>query len=428
MASLAAAWSNRPAGTVVPWKDDDATFMAWGDLVRGVERTLTGRSPTGPDPALLDALQANIVDGTPWHIHAVAWGVDRACHAVFTNGWIAEHPEPFIPAPNEAYPVDSWVGPEDWDYSRNPANFVLDDEFPHLRRYQPGLGLAEPIDIMFDPSLEIEVTAALEGFDTVATVHPNDAWSELDIPDGPSPYPIAPSLDSQYDVLRRGIEAALGAGAAVVVAGELCSTPRISEELRSWLAERGDHAIVVAGSYHADADGRPANLTTTLIADAESHTLVHQKIVPFTVDRHGDVPVREGIVGGPRRVHILVAGGFRFATLICKDFLDDDVRAAVKRAGVNVLAVPSMSAAMDSYPAEVAKFVEDSQGVAVVANNPARRQDDTPIEPAAVYGQPLASHPAVVCPPFDQRNARFVGVHRLGEAEARWLDRLKLLD
>ena len=415
MQHLVAAWRSRPNPADDPWAGPDELFAQLGELMCTIEDQLGVIEPGGPTEAQIELICSALEEDSPWQVAAVAEAVDCRCHPTFCADWLAEHEAgEFTPAVGELYPVPTWQGSKDWEYSRNPINFTLrPNEFPHIRAYDPTAGFTTPVEIVLYPTAAIELDAALATFSKLATVHPNREWAELSMTDGGSAFPVGPTPENQLAVIQAGVDAALDDGAQLVVVPELAVTAEHAEALREWLSDRQPHAVVVTGSYHAVVDGEPANCAEFIVG---SHgPIVHRKIVPFIDQTPGAQPSREGIVPGPRRVRVLVGSGYRFATVICKDFLDDDVRHALARAGVNVVAVPAMSRSMDSYPAEVDGYVLDSQGAAAGANNPGERPNGSAIVPGFVFGQPRRGRTSVV-QPF--KLTPYVSIFTLGEDEA----------
>jgi predicted amidohydrolase len=424
---LVEAWRLREDLAQAPWTGTDDDYDAYGKLMIAIEQDLGGIDPSGPTRSQQDLLCEALGEFEVWRHAGTIDAVDRRCHPLFCIDWAAERNGPFTLQPGELYPIPSWEGPPAWKYSRNPTNLARRPwEFPHIRVHELLTDTVNAVEIVFDPTAEAEVAAALTGLRTLATVHPNEDWAELSMSAGATAFPVAPAPDMQSAVLMAAIRSCLDAAAQVVVLPELSVTEPIADELRAWLLAQEDcFAIVVIGSQHTSVDGEAANISQTLIGPYE---LTHRKIVPFTSEGHGAQPSREGIVPGPRRVRVLVAAGWRFAVLICKDFLDADVRRALERAGVNVLAVPAMSAAMESYPAEVDGHVLATQGSAIVANNPGRRPNGTQILPAYVFGQPSRETMHVAGPLADIQSAPFVALFDLGDQEARCVAVEKMLD
>jgi len=423
---LVEAWHRRVHPTGSPWVGDDDDFEQYGRLLVDIEHDLGPIEPGGPTAHQRDVLADALADNAHWRLAAVVEAIDQRCHEVFCADWLSAHPEPWVPAPGELYPVPSWVGPADWPYSRNPANFTnRPDEFPHVRVYAPDLGVTMPVEILFDPTAEAELDAALTEPEVLATIHPNDTWTDISMRHGPSAYPIVPTTDDQFERVQNAIATALAADAQLIVAPELCVTDEHIHQLTNWYLERGPFAVTVLGSCHTDDDGEPANVATTCIGTT---VVTHRKIVPFTSDPAGATPTREGIRPGPRRLRVLAAARYRFATVICKDFLDADIRHVLARAGVNVLAVPTMSVAMDTYPAEVDEHVHDTQGIVAVANNPARRSDGARIQPGHVFGQPKRNFTHVAGPASEDPAAPNVAVFRIGDAATRCIPLTEMLD
>ena len=416
MLHLAVAWRDRSDPTQDPWEADNGAFDAFGQLLVGLEDDLGTPAPEGPTLDQIDLISRALAVQEDWRLAAAAYAVDRRCHAIFGEDWREAHPGAFTPEPGELYPVPSWEGPEGWDYSRSPTNFtVRPNEFPHVRSYEPEIGFTRPVEVVFDSSAEVELSAALTALSVLATVHPNREWAELSMSDGASAFPVRPAVEGQVEVVKAGVATSLESGAQVVVVPELALTQEQAADLCAWLEQVEPNAVVVAGSYHTEDDGTRANIADVVIGG--SQRTPHRKIVPFTSERARSRPSREGIEPGPRRIHVYVCAGFRFAVVICKDFLDADVRHALARAGVNVVAVPAMSTSMESYPAEVDKFVLDTQGAGAIANNPAERHNGLPIQPAFVFGQPLATATHVAGPHTER--APFVSLFTLGANEAR---------
>ena len=78
-----------------------------------------------------------------------------------------------------------------------------------------------------------------------------------------------------------------------------------------------------------------------------------------------------------------------------------------------------MSAAMDSYPAEVDGHVLATHGVVVVANNPGRLRNGDSILPAFVFGQPKRTAMHVAGPTADPVVAAYVVVFEFGDEQWR---------
>jgi predicted amidohydrolase len=194
-----------------------------------------------------------------------------------------------------------------------------------------------------------------------------------------SAYPLrlADEEEQAARVLER-LDAAIDAGAEIVVLPELSTTPAIVERIRARLDDDEEQRLVVCGSWHGPDpdDGRPANLSVGLISGLQAR-MRHRKVVEFgdLYPRDPDDRRREGIVAPDEPlVRVYVADQFRFALVICKDFLDAAVTRTLDRVGANVLLVPALSRTTQPFKARAHAHVADAQAVSSSRRRPSTRR------------------------------------------------------
>lgn len=415
--ALANTWVQRLPGHPSPAEGLGDDYLEWGERVEQIRSSFAERTEgaiTATDrAALIEASQGGLMS-----IHATCWGLDLATWPSYTSAWVAGHDGPWEPDDGEWFPVVDWPANHGWSLSTRPAAVMADaDHFPHLRRYRPPTRPDE-VALRFDPSAGAALEGALARLGAVATVHPNLALEEFHVPDGSLVFPIAPAHPDQQQIITALVQSALNAGAALIVVPELAVTPAILDALCDLVDGQWEPVIVTAGSLHTSGDdGEPANVSTTLLPDVE---LTVRKMVPFTQHVGRARPSKEAIKPGPRTVTVHVAGRWRFATVICKDVLDPHVSRALAFAGVNALTVPAFSDRTDDYIAVAGEFVRRTQGVIVVANNPARFEA-APVIPAAVLGQPRSGAYTVTWPGTTLRpGQRGVVFFTLGHPVPTW--------
>lgn len=416
--ALADAWLERPAGHPSPADGLGDGYLAWGDRVQQIGAAFAARA----DGTLNDADRDMLVEATDSEIdavHAVCWGLDLATWPSYTTAWAAAHGGAWEPADGDWFPVVDWPDTDAWALSTRPSALLADpDQFPHLRQYRTPTG-PEGVAIRFDPSAWAALEGALSRLGTAATIHPNLSLDELDIPAGPLVFPVAPNHRDQPQIVTAMVRSALDAGAAIVVVPELAVTPATIEALLQLIDNQWEPVIVTAGSQHTtDNRGRPVNESVTLLPEIE---LTARKMVPFTQHVGRGRPSKEAIAPVERTITVHIAGRWRFATVICKDLLDTAVTDALAYTGVNAVIAPAFSDRTDDYIAVAADLVRRTQGMVVMANNPARFTTQ-PVVPAAVVGQPVAgaytqTWPEPGQPRPDQRGTV---VFDLGSASPSW--------
>lgn len=428
VSALLRVWRSRPKGYAPAVDRFDDDYEKWGKTVNRVEHWFRdGRRDGQLSAADRKKIRQLVGDCSDLDVvHAVAWGIDVATWITFADAWrdqvIGTGTTLWSPQPGELYPVgdfDTSLLPPGTVLSTRPsAKYVDPDELPHVRSYNPGYGRGDAVDLEFDFASTVPLTAILSQARTLATVHPNADIDEFCIPDGPLAYPVAPLAKNQLHTILDGCGAALAGGAVVVVIPELATTAEMVTALQDWLDDQPAEAIVVAGSVHREVEGEPGNVAYALVPDAPAMT--HRKIAPCTDHVSARAPSKEGIAAGRRVITAHVAGRFRFACVICKDILNPSVQDALARAGVNFLAVPAMSSSVDDFPSVVGEFIGQTQGIAVVANNPMRR-GGCDVLPAGVFGQPIANERVVGAPTAGtQGNGRGVAIHSLGR-DTKWI-------
>jgi predicted amidohydrolase len=184
-----------------------------------------------------------------------------------------------------------------------------------------------------------------------------------------------------------------------VLLPELCTTEEDVECLARHVQSFDAPQLVVAGSHHVIVNGRPENVAVGLLAGTKKR-MQQVKNAPFTDEIDSQRPLKEGIRRRkPVELTIYPADRYRFALAICRDVLDEHVRHAHDRMGVNVLLVPALSEKTQPFRDAVAARVTSAQALTVVVNGPLNDRAGRSIQPAIVVGQPV-SEQTVALPPI----------------------------
>jgi hypothetical protein len=389
-AVLLTTWSARPAGTR-PRRGSDA-FLELVDEVRA-------HFDAKPDSLEIDDVDRGQVlawteAGTDLHrVDAVGFGLNLAASAGFAQSWrerlgAGTH----RPSVGDVFPAaDAPWPPTLGGATRTPSPRSMnidDDDHPYARVFRDDM-LAVEFDFSLWPALR-QIGLRL---DTVAAITVNEDLDELGL-DAPraSAYPVRlADEDEQARRLLQRLDAAIDVAAQIVVLPELSTTPGLVDAVQRRLADDEEQRLVICGSWHAPdpADGEAANLSVGLVSGLQAR-MRHRKIVEFgdLYPRNPDDRRREGIIApSAPLVRIYVADQFRFALVICKDFLDASVTRTLDRVGANVLLVPALSRTTQPFKARAHAHVSDAQAVSVVANGPRAWAGD-PIAPTALLARP----------------------------------------
>lgn len=367
--------------TTTPIARADARYDRWMTL-RDRADALLGRSDRpdpAPPPATAGALRSLVAGAPdpPDAAHAVAWLLDERFSRTFPDDWIAAAPDGgHVLVAGEPYPVldTPWTIFE--PYISMPASLTDPgrDELPHVRRFRPTaaqLARVARVEIHHVKHLLRDVLAPLTA---IATGHPNLRWDELEWPAGTSLWPVRPRDAGRQTALLDAIAAAaLGSGCRLLVLPELSATEdgltAIQRLIDDLYDERGEAAIVVAGSRHETVDGVRRNRAHVLLGGTALR-LSHDKL---TQVRLGDSIEDLGDPAPPLRLY--QDGPFRLAVAICKDMLDSHVVQLFGDLGVTLLLVPAMSDKTDGFPASAAQLARVSQTLSAFANGPLLRRD-----------------------------------------------------
>ena len=405
--SLAAIWASRPAGQLPASRRTDASFRRWGKLTTATAKRFQGRL----DGTLSDADRTFVrrltddgadLDAT----HAVGWGIDQATWPFFGPIWSAslalDDRGRYRPQPGDLYPVSDVPMtniPNGFQASSRPARLTapLADEFPHVRQHAnpPGFG------VIFDFGLAVDIDAVGSALSEVVTLHPNCTLADFSFPISQLVFPV-----TLKDPARQwgSIEALLvtaGAGRLpqLLVLPELTTDESILAALQRWLDERpAEIVMIVAGSTHVVLDGRQSNISTTLLPQVPIGRISQAKMNAFEEGLGSCGLTKEGIDTSEPELIVYAGEQFRFAVLICKDGLDAAGVAALARLGVNIIAIPAMSAKTAVFSARAGTLVADTQGFVIAANGPLE-WDGEFVTPAAVFGQPILGRECVSAPP-----------------------------
>jgi predicted amidohydrolase len=273
----------------------------------------------------------------------------------------------------------------------SPRSMNVDaGDHPHARVFRTGL---LPVEYRFDLWRPLSRIAAR--LDRIGAVTVNETLAELGLGDAPAvAFPVTPADPAEQErrVLAQ-LERAIEAGAEIVVLPELTTTRAIADRVARRLDDDDEQRLVICGSWHETSDGAPANVSLGLFSGLSAR-MEHRKLVEFgdLFPRDPDDRRREGIVAPePPLLRVYVAGAFRFALLICKDFLDHRVTRTLDAVGANVLLVPALSRTAQPFVGRAQAHVADAQALTVVVNGPRSWDGDGdggPIEPTAALVRP----------------------------------------
>jgi predicted amidohydrolase len=387
-------WRGR-ANRAAPIDRDDTEFDIWSTLVHDVAQRFDAGSGAvvDSDLAWIETTRSRTSDSRLW-AHAVGWGLDLATWQTFAQAWHLGlgSPQQHQLTLGEHFPVGDWLPdlPDGSSRSVRPSAEVTNiEEFPHIRRWSPAqVNEGEPVEVEFRFDAPREVRAAAEA-SAACTLHPNGTDTEFDSSGTTSIYPVVPRPSTQGERIIDLLKQRSPSRPGLVVGGEVSLTEAVIAEVQAWLdASWLGPALAVVGSAHMQVVGEPANVAFALRRRADS--LRHRKIEPFQASTsRSKQPVREGIVAGPRMITVWVSDWVRFSMLICRDVLDQSIRLAIGRAGVNLLAVPTYSDETTSYGVHVGSMALAGQGRVVLANNPTRFRNGY-VNPVAIFGEPIA--------------------------------------
>ena len=263
--------------------------------------------------------------------------------------------------------------------------------------------------VVFDYSAYEHLSGVLSSATVVATCHPNESLSELDVDStgSESLFPVSP-LDprKQQQIVDELIRVACEAGASIVVLPELATTEGIVTELESWVRREDGPDLLVAGSFHHETTDAVDGMTrraNTAVAWLRGHS------EPLMHDKHssGDRPADEGIQpqGWPELRVYVGADGCHLVLAICRDLLNPSAVHTLTEVGANLVLVPAMSETLTPFVGSVAALVAATQALVAVSNNPAiwpaRDQGDVSRPARALVGHPGMGQLSRVVAPDD---------------------------
>lgn len=146
----------------------------------------------------------------------------------------------------------------------------------------------------------------------------------------------------------------------------------------------------MCGSWHETVDGGSANVSVGRVSGLKT-AMEHRKLVEYgdLFPRDPERRQREGIVAPePPLLRVYVAGAFRFAVVICKDFLDHRVTDTLDRVGANVLLVLALSRTTQPFVSRALGHVADAQALSVIADGPRTWADGEAIDRTAALVRP----------------------------------------
>jgi hypothetical protein len=350
----------------------------------------------GPEVRRLLAAALEPVDGVPAVVvaHALAGFLDDRYAPTFAASF--RRRSPYQPAVGDPIPLDSPDLRTVTAMRSTSPPWRLANRLDETRRVRLAGEWAVQFRIVFDYSLADTLTGLVAADTVLATCHPNRSLTDFDLTrtvDGRT-FPIQPrDPDRQRAEINDLVQAAVDAGASIVVLPELSVTEDLAIELQDWVRRPGGPRLLVAGSYHHeqhDANGGTPRRRNSAIGWVRGHDepLIHDKHSP------GDHPIAEDIQpqGWPELRLYVTADGWHIAIAICRDLLNPHAVYALAEAGANLVLVPAMSETLMPFGGPAAHLVGSRQAIVAVANNPADWSDDTTrrsSHPArALFGHP----------------------------------------
>jgi predicted amidohydrolase len=413
----------RPPAEGSARRQNDERYLVWSSLGAAVVDYFDQRDPAVDDEARRQVLAWTGNGGDVDSLDAVAWGLDVVGAEGFASAWrdecLTAGDSRHRLVVDELYPVSDAAKElfRGLRLSSRPASLTrtAPDELPHVRAHHDA-----GYDVFVDFSRDRDLEQLGAGLRVLAAAHPNQSSAEF-VFERPAPEIVFPvHLDDearQEERLVALVERALAAGAGIVVFPELAATAGTEAKVRAILDEAESQHLVVLGSRHVGTGKSAQNLALALTPEG-GDPIVHAKVIPFSDELRLAAPWKEGIAISERpELTLYQADRFRFCILICKDFLDQTLTAALARLGVNVLCVPAMSEKTSSYRLRVGQLVADAQAIVVVANNPLE-WDAGLVDPVAIFGQPVAGHEAVLSPGAEPIAAPALSLLRLGDSTA----------
>lgn len=335
--------------------------------------------------AVTDAVQAGIKLVGYDALHAAAFAIDEAAHALFASHWapagdvveLVEGQLFYVPEPPPRDILAPGVGQSTRPSSASEPRL---GELPHIRRHAPG-----DVAVRIDTRAARELEALARDRRPLAAAHPNEHPAEFNMPQvGHAVFPVTVvDAERQRERFTALTDAACEADARIIVFPELTGSPELTELVAAEINTRPGPRLVIAGSHHELRSDDGVNVAAGVLAYSGVR-LHHEKLTPF----FGEGKTKEGI---RRATHLTLydAGPYRFAIAICKDLLSENTRELYARYGANVILVPAMSQKTEDFATAAGELVSSRQAVTLVANAILALQSATPVEPSSVLGQPV---------------------------------------
>lgn len=361
--SLHAKWCVRDADSFprFPAEPEGPSLVAFGRVVAAAGEPRSPELPAG----LVDEVNAVIAEFGGVGVEAAGVAVDEAFAGTYLAAWRRVCDGGLIEVgEGDHFPVSdlprAWLEARFGAPSDRPQS-VADRDRPvrHVRTVGAG------VRYVFDFRHEDRLRSLFENVSVLMTHHVNSERGQFRADDG-AVLACGDGARAQSELLD--IVVSRSGAADVVVLPELSVPEGDVARLMAAQALRDDDQLVVWGSHHREVDGVRRNVAYASQPGGEPMT--HHKFDPF-VEHDGGTIVREAIsVDDVPTINVFVAGPFRFAIAICRDLLTD---AGVRRyidAGVNVLAVPAMSAKTSMFRDRLHQYRAGTQGIGIVANAP----------------------------------------------------------
>jgi hypothetical protein len=287
-------------------------------------------------------------------------------------------------------------------------------------------GLSPDLRITFDFAPGPGVLNRFVEAPVVGVALPNTRVSELDlVTDLPrrkffNVRPRDPAM--QEERLRSVLRTASDASVPLVLLPELSTTPALAERIGEWVqGDLGAISLAVAGSHHGP-DPKPTGVFghNRCVAHGPglAAPLVHDKFSPYILkewdSREYDPPLVEDIDAGNKSLTVRWSMGWSFTTLVCKDFLDHTLVAALRVLRPNLVLVAAFSPDTANFVSAASDLAVQSQAIVVVANFAGGPNAD-----AAIVSTPRRDA-SRVCHPSGAVGAPCVLIVSLKDSKVTW--------
>lgn len=287
-------------------------------------------------------------------------------------------------------------------------------------------GLSPDLRITFDFAPGPGVVNRFVDAPVVGVALPNARLTDFDfVPDLPRGkfFNVRPrDAAAQEERLRSLLRTASNASVPLVLLPELSMTGALTDRIGEWVqGDLGGISLIVAGSHH-EPDPKPTGVFghNRCVAHGPglAAPLIHDKFSPYVLkewdSREYDPPLIEDIDAGNKCLTVRWSMGWSFTTLVCKDFLDHTLVAALRVLRPNLVLVAAFSPDTANFVSAASDLAVQSQAIVVVANFAGGPNAD-----AAIVSTPRRDA-SRVCHPFGGVDTPSVLTASLRDSTVTW--------